>query len=768
MRARAAFARRAAGSLAAHPRHILLGALVAGLLAGPRAAGLLVALALSAAIAVHALGGAGRLLRAGAAAALLLAGGVLAQARLAALERTALAPLHGHVLSASAVLLQAPRAAPFGGRSALVRLRGEPVLLRAGEHVRWPRGAGVGDIVTVRGALRAAGTYAARLHAHAEWRADVVRTTGRRRGGLAGAVDAVRRRAERALEHGLPPPQAALLRGMVLGQDAALPDRLRDDFRAAGLSHLVAASGQNVVLLTALALAVATALGLGFHARWAVVLGLIALYVPLAGAGPSIQRAGVMGAASVVAVLAGRPGSRWYALALAAAATLALDPRAAQDAGWQMSFAAVLALLVLARPWAAALRRRGLPAGLAEATAVTAAATLGTAPLVAAHFDRVSLVALPANVLAAALVAPVMWLGMLAALTGQAGDAAPAVLDALAGYPLGCLTGLARAAAGVPGAQVAAGPLPVLAALATVVAGVAAGRRAARGSWGRHGALLAVLGVLALAAGGVVAARGGGPVAPPPPGALRVTFLDVGQGDATLLQSGAVSVLVDAGPPDGGIVGRLRRAGVGRLDLLVVTHAEADHAGGAAAVLAALPVGAVLDGRDGVRSADGARFAAAAAARRVRALAPAAGEALRVGGLALRILSPRPEAAAAHAGANPNDRAIVLEAAAAGARVLLPADAESPVLAGLDLRRADVLKVPHHGSADPGLPGVLARVAPRVAVIEVGAHNTYGHPAPQALQALAGARVPVVARTDRDGTVRLDLDGGRWQVHTRQ
>jgi competence protein ComEC len=245
-----------------------------------------------------------------------------------------------------------------------------------------------------------------------------------------------------------------------------------------------------------------------------------------------------------------------------------------------------------------------------------------------------------------------------------------------------------------------------------------------------------------------------------------VTFLDVGQGDATLLQLGATSVLVDAGPPDGGIAGRLRGAGVRRLDLLVVTHAEADHVGGAAAVLRALPVAAVLDGRDGVRGREADAFAAEVAARRVRALTPGAGEVLRAGGLVLRVLSPRREAAAVHAGGNPNDRAIVLEASAAGARVLLPADAESPVLAALDLRRVDVLKVSHHGSADPGLPGLLSRLAPRIAVVEVGGHNTYGHPTAQALGALGAAGVPVVRRTDRDGTVRLDLDGGRWRVGT--
>ena len=167
-------------------------------------------------------------------------------------------------------------------------------------------------------------------------------------------------------------------------------------------------------------------------------------------------------------------------------------------------------------------------------------------------------------------------------------------------------------------------------------------------------------------------------------------------------------MLVDTGPPEGGVVGRLRRAGVRRLDVLVVTHAEADHAAARRACCAALPVGAVLDGRDGVRSARRRSLRRRGGGAPRRALTPAAGRCSRRRRWRCGSSSPRPEAAAPCPGANPNDRAIVLEATAAGARVLLPADAESPVLAGLDLRRVDVLKVTHHGSADAGLAGLLA------------------------------------------------------------
>jgi competence protein ComEC len=249
-----------------------------------------------------------------------------------------------------------------------------------------------------------------------------------------------------------------------------------------------------------------------------------------------------------------------------------------------------------------------------------------------------------------------------------------------------------------------------------------------------------------------------------PPG-LRITFLDVGQGDATLIQRHGASILVDTGPPDGPILSRLRRAGVRRLDLLAVTHAQDDHDGGAAAVLRALPVALVLDGRDGVRDAAGARMAAEAARRRVRLVAPRAGQVLRVGGVTIRVLWPERATGPAQPEADPNQRAIVAEVRADGMRMLLTADAESDVLGPLDLAAVDVLKVSHHGSADPGLAALLTRLHPRLAAIEVGRHNRYGHPAASTVQALAAARAAVV-RTDRDGSVRVEPASGGLRVHT--
>jgi competence protein ComEC len=743
-------AARGLAELRARPLHLGLAALVTGLVASPRAP--LVVFAALLVIPVLA----GRTLAALGAAAALLSGAVLADTRLGALDATRLGERLGHATRAYVTLLDAPRARPAGGRMAVVRLGRERVLLRTDAGVAWPP-ARVGQELWVAGVLRAPGRSEDWLRArnvHAVLGADRIGVTGGARGGVAGALDGIRERAQHALERGLPPPQGALLRGMVLGQDEALPESMRRDFRAAGLAHLVAASGQNVMLLAALVFAACALAGVGLRARLAAALALVALYVPLAGGGPSIQRAGVMGAAALVATLAGRPAARWYALLLAAAVTLVLNPRAVEEPGWQMSFAAVAAILLLAARIGEPLRRRGAPGGLAEAAALTVAATIATAPLVALHFGRTSLASLPANLLAAPAVAPVMWLGMTAAALGQVSAAAAAPFAALAGYPLAYLSWLGDAAAGLPAAEVPA---------SAVVVGVVCLAAAAAIRWraARRPAAAATLIALAVLVGLLAASPG----APPPPSGLRVTFLDVGQGDATLIQHRSATVLVDAGPPDGGIVARLRRAGVDRIDVLVVTHAQADHDGGAAAVLRVMPVGLVLDGRDGVRDPAGIEMAEVAARRGVRRVPADRGQTLRVGRIELRVRWPAREPAGAHARGDPNERAVVSEARVGRFRMLLAADAESDVLSRLELRPVDVLKVAHHGSADPGLPVVLDRLRPGVAAIQVGARNRYGHPAPSTVHALRAAGA-ALHRTDRDGTIRLEERSGALAVTT--
>ncbi len=778
-----------------HPRHVALAAAATGLALAeaPTATRLATAGVLAAALSLLTAPRAAVF-----AAAALLAGSVAGHARVAAIDGAGEGLEPGDRVEGRAHLLSGPRAGLFGS-SAEARMtsghaRDARLLVRFPRDARLPPGMGVGAEVELAGSVRTAkpaaegefdlAAYLRRLGLAGELDAERMEVTGGRRGGVAGAIDALRTRAESGIAGGLTAGSEALALGMVLGQDEAIDPAVRDDFRVSGLAHVLAVSGQNVMLLAALGFPMLAALGLPMGARIAIILGLIGIYVPLAGAGPSLQRAAVAGAASLVALAASRPSSRWYALLLAAVVTLAFNPRACADPGWQLSFAAVVGILMLAPPVRSSLS--GLPNLLAEGVAVTVAATLATVPLLAHHFEAVSLAALPANVVALPLVAPIMWLGMLRAALGQLSvlgrpaEAAAELANSALAVPLDFLTralsSLAASFAGLPGSQIEL-PLPSGAGVAAAYVALGAAsagfsRLAARtgtarapmaAAWRRLPAARRAVVVFGVVAGcALLFARATAP--PVPPGVLTVSFLDVGQGDATLIQHpDGGAVLFDGGPPEGRVARLLRRAGVRRLSAVVMTHASRDHQGGLAEVIDRYPVDLLVDGGDGTPDRDFRATVQAARDRGIRRVEAIAPMTLRAGGMAIRIIAPAPRPPGP-APEDPNARAVVAIVSAGGFQLLLSADAESPSLAPLTLPNVDAMKVPHHGSADPGLPELLDRLRPEVAAIEVGSENTYGHPAPSTLAALDDAGVATF-RTDEHGTVTLTVRGGRMSVH---
>jgi competence protein ComEC len=249
------------------------------------------------------------------------------------------------------------------------------------------------------------------------------------------------------------------------------------------------------------------------------------------------------------------------------------------------------------------------------------------------------------------------------------------------------------------------------------------------------------------------------------PDHFTVTFLDVGQGDSTLLQAPhEAAVLFDGGPPESGVVSKLHAAGVRSLDVVVLTHPQLDHQGGLEPVLRAMPVRVLLDGGWHERLHD--RIVALARSRGTRVVAARAGMALRIGRLRIQVLSP-PRPSSADAGVDPNQRAVVALSTYGRLDTLLTADAESDVTSSLPLPAVELLKVAHHGSADPGLAALLERIKPEVAVIEVGQRNRYGHPDPRTLATLRRA-VPMVRRTDQDGNVTAVQTPGGATVTTER
>lgn len=257
--------------------------------------------------------------------------------------------------------------------------------------------------------------------------------------------------------------------------------------------------------------------------------------------------------------------------------------------------------------------------------------------------------------------------------------------------------------------------------------------------------------LVALALG--VGARPAGEGAASPPPGLRVDILDVGQGDAILLQPRtAPAVLVDGGPPGDGLAEKLADAGVSSLGAAVVTHDQSDHAGGVEELLGRFPIARLLYGRLD------RRFLAAAGAAGVEARRLAAGREVRSGSLHLRVLWPPPQllAGGGPEGGDPNQTALVIEARWHDFTMLLSADAEAEAVP-IDPGPIDLLKVAHHGSEDAGLDELLERARPRLAVISVGEDNPYGHPTPLTLKTLADHGVPTL-RTDQDGDVVIEVN----------
>jgi competence protein ComEC len=594
-------------------------------------------------------------------------------------------------------------------------------------------------------------------------RADRIESRPGRRDGLTGWIDGIRLRAERALGRGMPSREAALARGFVLGEDDRIDRRTRDDFQRSNLTHLLAVSGENVILLCVLAWPLLALLGLTLRSRLVGALCLIAIYVPVTGAGPSIQRAGVMGAAGLIAALADRPRSRWYAVLLAAALTLAINPRAEGDVGWQLSFAAVIGIMLWARRLAGVVsggaERSSARRALAEAVAVTASATVATAPLMAEAFDQFSPVALPANVLAAPAVAPAMWLGMLTAIAGQA----PLVpVEPINWLDSVCLAYIAQVAHWLAAPDWAlltvhlGSVWAVAAAYVVLLLGMELLLRRAKRPFalGTTSARAACLAVIAIGIGVVVLWPSGGRAAPQPLRGLVVRVLDVGQGDAILLQPpGADPVLVDTGPPEDGVEDRLRELGIERLRAIVISHDQSDHAGDLAELLGSVRVEQVVYG------ATDAHLRRAALAAGAEPLQLSEGGEVDFGSLHLNALWP-PRELSGVTGEDPNLLCLVLVARWRHFSMLLTGDAEAESVP-MDPGPIDVLKVAHHGSADAGLEGLLARSVPKLAVVSVGAGNSYGHPTGATLSTLRAHDVTTM-RTDRLGEIDIDVNGSRW------
>jgi competence protein ComEC len=425
------------------------------------------------------------------AAALALAGLWWGSIRLEALDRSPLSAELGRSERTRLVVTGPSRQASFDLRVPAVveqfgrlRLR-EPVLLQLPLGRSPPQGARletVAEVAPPRGPSHGFDerTYLRRHGIHVVLHADGWRVVGER-GGIGGLADRLRARLRRSVAPDVAGERRAVIEGVVLGDDQGLSQELRDRFRASGLYHLLAVSGQNVVLVAAGMLGLAWALGLP---RWLGELGALAgigAYVLAVGLQPSVVRAGISGALASLAWLTARGRDRWYFLLLGALTLLAWNPYTLLDAGFQLSFSAVLAIFVLVPRLQRRLEGYPIPKGLADALAISTACGLVTAPVLWLQFHAVPLLTVPANALAAPAAGPLLGLGLGAALVEPISPGLAGAIAWVNGWCAAYLAGCARLIGGLPGARISSGP--ALLALSAVAALFAAWLWRPRKDW---------------------------------------------------------------------------------------------------------------------------------------------------------------------------------------------------------------------------------------------------------------------------------------------
>ncbi len=540
-----------------------------------------------------------------------------------------------------------------------------------------------------------------------------------------------------------------------------------DAFKTSGLAHVIAVSGSHLSLIAGLAACALRTLPLGVRSVVTVNGALIMAYLVVSGMPISAVRAALMTICGLASVFAGRRGASANALGICIIALIVVDPSCAVSVSFALSASSTASIVLFAplmRAWATALVPH-LPASARDAATLTGAASIGSTPLSAAVFAQIPLVSLPANIVAGPLFSGACALGLLGSLISLVIPEA-AYIMLIPALPFAeALIFTARFFASLPFACIPASVSTELAVVVTV--GIAAllwkvwplfSRRALFALSGACvGVALIVIGLLSLFA------------------ADEIVALDVGQGDAILVRSAGAAVLVDTGTNDTDVLAALARHGIVQLDAVIITHGDDDHCGSLNALGNAVEIKRVLLAQNALSctcdSCSNLRAVAQEVAPVVEGLS--VGDCLQVGRFSLAVIWPD---SFVDEGGNADSLCLLVsyERKSRGSddgkdtwTALLVGDAEGEqleaLLASNRIDDIDVYKVGHHGSRAAIDAEIAEMLAPRIALISVGAYNRYGHPATETLEALEGVGCAIF-RTDEAGDVTCRFFSDRIEV----
>ena len=606
--------------------------------------------------------------------------------------------------------------------------------------------------------------------------------------GRGSPLEWLRGRIGDDIERMVPAPAGGFAAAIVVGLRERVDERLADAFTATGLGHVVALSGWNVAITMAVADRALRRFSL--KKRRISLIAIALFYGLFAGASASVIRASVMSAAALLAATSGRRGAGAVALAHATIALLFFDPAIAYDAGFRLSALATAGLLAKSADWSAVALHAGekLPApvrktwGLfAEDVAVSLAAQAATLGLVIALFGRVALWSIPLTLLIAPLIAPATAAALLAIAAGEIALIIPsglAFLPSLLALPASALFSaaawIAQIGSGLPGVDFSLprdASLPIGLMLGLIGLGLLLYRRSevpervqelSSESIGKR--VPAVIGVCIVVFSCLTAANTAAPR-----GSLRISVLDVGQGDAILVEYHGRRMLIDGGPDPARLsteLDRLIPPWDRSIDLLVASHPHEDHLAGLPRLIDRYRVGVVIGAEVRGGGPASTSWSEILQSRGTEYHSVSTGSGFMFAEARLTVLWPDKEAltkAPEDGGSALNNRSIVLRLDIPGFSALFTGDIEADIdrtVAARITTPVDLLKSPHHGSATSASRALLTAADPRFSIVSVGLHNSYGHPAAATLERLA-ERNGVVARTDLDGTVVALIDPAR-------